>query len=165
MEQYLLFIALVSCVCLFGVTPSGCYSAFNDIQNINSYNKNLRKSRLIPINGSAPSLDHAIIARTLVHQANWAAVGTISTNPLVLGYPMVNIISIDDADSYGSSTGKIHFMLTDLDFTGPDWRNYNKVTFLFTDEQNLHCKMHKMDPMEPTCARVIVSGQIQPVQK
>uniref|UniRef100_A0A1A9WNR1 CREG-like beta-barrel domain-containing protein n=1 Tax=Glossina brevipalpis TaxID=37001 RepID=A0A1A9WNR1_9MUSC len=75
-----------------------------------------------------PDLNHAKIARTLVNRANWAAVGTISTNRLVASYPMVNVISIDDNDSKGVSTGKIHFMLTDLDFTGPDWRYNNKMS-------------------------------------
>ncbi|ALC46280.1 CREG [Drosophila busckii] len=106
-------------------------------------------------------LDHAKIARELVHRANWASVGSISTNEIVKDYPMVNIIAIDDNDANNSSTGKIHFLLTDLDFTGPDWQSNNKVTFLFSDEQTLNCKNANKDPMEPTCARTIISGQVK----
>nr|XP_016944698.1 protein CREG1 [Drosophila suzukii]XP_036674402.1 protein CREG1 [Drosophila suzukii] len=106
-------------------------------------------------------LNHAKIARDLVHRANWAALGSLSTNKLVEGYPMVNIISIDDSDANGNSTGRIRFLLTDLDFTGPDWQKDNKVTLLFSDEQTLRCKDGGKDPMEPTCARSMISGQVQ----
>jgi len=108
-------------------------------------------------------LNHAKIARDLVHRANWAALGSLSTNKLVEGYPMVNIISIDDSDANGNSTGRIRFLLTDLDFTGPDWQKDNKVTLLFSDEQTLRCKDGGKDPMEPTCARSMISGQVQKV--
>ncbi|KAH8382156.1 hypothetical protein KR009_002083, partial [Drosophila setifemur] len=111
------------------------------------------------------ALNHAKIARQLVHQANWASVGSISTNELVEGYPMVNIISIDDSDVNGNSTGRIRFLLTDLDFTGPDWQKNNKVTVLFTDEQTLNCKNAGKDPMEPTCARTVISGQVKKMDK
>ncbi|XP_013117036.2 protein CREG1 isoform X1 [Stomoxys calcitrans] len=130
------------------------YSAKEDARIIADYKRQLKFN---------PSeLNHAQIARKLVHQANWASVGTISTNSMVKDYPMVNIISINDNDVDHKSTGRIRFLLTDLDFTGPDWQNNNKVTMLFTDEQTLHC-MHSrpiIDPMEPTCQRVMISGQV-----
>uniref|UniRef100_A0A1A9V8W9 CREG-like beta-barrel domain-containing protein n=1 Tax=Glossina austeni TaxID=7395 RepID=A0A1A9V8W9_GLOAU len=84
-----------------------------------------------------PDLNHAEIARTLVNHAICDAIGTISTNRLVAGYPMVTVISIDDNDSKGVSTGKIHFI----------------------NDQHLNCENE--DPMEPTCARVIISGQVK----
>lgn len=76
---------------------------------------------------------------------------------------MVNIIAIDDNNEVNHSTGKIRFLLTDLDFTGQDWQSNNKVTFMFSDEQTLNCKNENKDPMEPTCARSIISGQIRKV--
>ncbi|XP_017119220.1 uncharacterized protein LOC108140752 isoform X2 [Drosophila elegans] len=117
-------------------------------------------ARLIREFKRAEELNHAKIARELVHRANWAALGSLSTNKLVKGYPMVNIISIDDSDANGNSTGRIRFLLTDLDFTGPDWQKDNKVTFLFSDEQTLRCKDGGKDPMEPTCARSMISGHV-----
>lgn len=113
------------------------------------------------------ALDHAHVARRLVHQANWAAVGTISTSSKIQGFPMVNVISISDDKMAGRSSGHIQFLLTDLDFTGSDWHQNNKVTFLFSDDQLLNCKNHKpnaIDPMEPTCARAIISGKIKKVE-
>lgn len=125
------------------------YSALEDARIIAEYKLHLRNT------------DHAQVARKLVHQANWASVGSISTNEKITDYPMVNIISIDDSDLDGTSTGRIHFLLTDLDFTGPDWQHINKVTFLFTDDQNLNCKKRGEDPMEPTCARTMISGKVE----
>jgi len=124
------------------------YSAFDDARIIAEYKKQLK------------SLDHPKIARNLVHQANWTSLGTISTNEHILGYPMVNIISIDDNDLNQKSTGHIRFLLTDKDFTGGDWKNNNKVTMLFSDEQNINCGRKGIDPMEPTCARTIISGKV-----
>ncbi|XP_023301314.2 protein CREG1 [Lucilia cuprina] len=145
-----------------------CYSAYQDALIIREYKRQLRRNATL----SAPDLDHVKIARNLVHQANWASVGTISTHSAVKDYPMVNIISINDNDAFGQSTGRIRFLLTDLDFTGPDWQHNNKATFLFTDEQLMHCSKRPwpdnnspIDPMEPTCARAIISGQVVKMDK
>ncbi|XP_068157877.1 protein CREG1 [Drosophila tropicalis] len=139
--------------CLIGFLPSSQgYSPREDARMIAAYKRELE-------------LNHAKIGRQLVHQATWASVGTISTNKIVENYPMVNIISVDDSDVLGNSTGRIRFMLTDLDFTGPDWQKNNKVTFMFTDAQNLNCQKAGMDPMEPTCARIILSGQVKKMEK
>ncbi|XP_030573214.1 protein CREG1 [Drosophila novamexicana] len=140
-----LLLLLVACVFL---SHTQAYSALQDARIIAEYKRQLE-------------LNHAKIARQLVHRANWASVGSISTNEAVKDYPMVNIISIDDNGLDGNSTGVIRFLLTDLDFTGPDWQKNNKVTFMFTAEQTLSCTNASKDPMEPTCARVIISGQVK----
>lgn len=153
------FLLLTGVYFEFGTT----YSASEDARIIKEYKRQLR----LNATRSDPNLNHAQIARKLVHQANWASVGTISVNSVIKDYPMVNIIAIDDNDALGKSTGRIRFLLTDLDFTGPDWQHNNKATFLFSDEQLMHCSRRPwpdnnrpIDPMEPTCARVIISGQI-----
>lgn len=104
-------------------------------------------------------LEHARVARTLVHKANWTAMGTISSAPGMEGFPMVNVISIADSPLHGKSTGRIFYLLTDLDFTGKDLRKINKITALFSDDQDLTCTNKGIDSMEPTCSRVIITGQ------
>lgn len=99
--------------------------------------------------------DHAKVARNLVHNSDWAAVGTISVDSKVPGFPMVNVISVAD-----SKEGVIYFMLVDLDFTGQDWHKKNNVTFLFTQDVNGECRAQHKDPMEPTCARAMISGSV-----
>ncbi|XP_011181846.2 protein CREG1 [Zeugodacus cucurbitae] len=140
-------------VTLISLNYCAAYSALEDARIIAEYKRYLRTT------------NHAAVARTLVHKTNWASVGSISTNDKITDYPMVNIISVDDSALDGSSTGRIHFLLTDLDFTGPDWKHVNKVTFLFSDDQTLNCKNHGQDPMEPTCARTIISGKVKELDK
>uniref|UniRef100_A0A1I8Q1L3 CREG-like beta-barrel domain-containing protein n=1 Tax=Stomoxys calcitrans TaxID=35570 RepID=A0A1I8Q1L3_STOCA len=107
--------------------------------------------------------NHALVARRLVHQTNWAAISTISTHRKLKDYPMVQILSINDYDAKKQSTGRIQFLLTNLDFTGKDVKQNNKVSLLFNDEQLLHCSEQNLDPMEPTCARTIISGEVKRV--
>lgn len=102
--------------------------------------------------------DHAKVARNLVHNSDWAAVGTISVDSKIAGFPMVNVISVAD-----NAEGVIYFMLVDLDFTGQDWKKRNNVTFLFTQDVNGECRANNKDPMEPTCARAMISGQVEEV--
>lgn len=64
------------------------------------------------------------------------------------------MISMADSAIDEPSTGNIYFLVTDLDFTGKDLEKQNNLTALFSMEQFKHCS----DPMEPTCARIMVSG-------
>lgn len=87
---------------------------------------------------------------------DWTAMGTLSTEKALLGYPMVNVIATADSPKGDNSTGIIFFLLTDLDFTGQDLKVQNKLTAFFSMEQYKQCS----DPMEPTCARVMISGRM-----
>lgn len=97
-------------------------------------------------------------ARHLVHKSNWTSMGTISTADNIIGYPMVNLVSIADSPLHAASTGHIYYLLTDLDFTGKDLKANQKLTALFSNDQDLSCTIHSVDPMEPTCTRVIITG-------
>lgn len=105
-----------------------------------------------------PYENYPAMARYLVHKSNWTSMGTISSQSNLLGFPMVNIISIADSKLNAPSTGHIYFLLTDLDFTAQDLNAYNKLTALFTEDQDLACTINRTDSMEPTCARVIITG-------
>lgn len=103
--------------------------------------------------------DYAKMARWLVHNLDWTSMSTISTYPDLIGYPMVNVVATADSEIGAKSTGNIYFYLTLLDFTAKDLSKSNKLTTLFSMEQTLYCSEHKVDAMEPTCARVIMSGE------
>ncbi|XP_055303118.1 protein CREG1-like [Sitodiplosis mosellana] len=100
------------------------------------------------------------VARYLVHKSNWTSMGTISSQSFFQGFPMVNVISIADSANNGPSTGHIYFLLTDLDFTGQDLAIDNKLTAMFTEDQDLACTSKNIDTMEPTCARAIFTGKV-----
>lgn len=105
--------------------------------------------------------EYAKMARYLVHKSNWTSMGTISTIPNFTGYPMVNIKSIADSANNAPSTGRIIFLLTDMDFTGKDLAVNNKLTAMFTEDQDLACTSKNVDTMEPTCARAIFIGKLK----
>ncbi|KAL7030493.1 hypothetical protein ACKWTF_006682 [Chironomus riparius] len=93
------------------------------------------------------------------------ATGTISTLPEINGFPMVNVIAMADSEKGGKSTGMIYFYLVMLDFTAQDLSKKNQMTVLFSLDQSLYCTKKNIDPMEPTCARIMMSGEALRVQK
>lgn len=78
---------------------------------------------------------------------------------------MVNLKSIADSAKDEPSTGNIYFYLTSLDFTGKDLLKNNKLTVMVSNDQDLACTNKGVDPMEPTCARIILSGTAVQVKK
>lgn len=93
------------------------------------------------------------------------ATGTISTLPEINGFPMVNVIAMADSEKGAKSTGMIYFYLVMLDFTAQDLSKKNQMTVLFSLDQSLYCTNKNIDPMEPTCARIMMSGEALRVQK
>lgn len=112
-----------------------------------------------------PHTDYARMARWLVHNVEWTAMGTISTRPAIAGFPMVNVIAFADSEKAEKSTGNIYFYLTMLDFTAQDLSKNNQLTTLFTMDQSLYCSKRNIDPMEPTCARAMISGEALRIPK
>lgn len=111
--------------------------------------------------GPPPHTEYAQMARYLVHRSDWTSMGTNSLE--FPGFPMVNIISMADSPKNEKSTGNIYFYLTDLDYTGQDLKQDNKLTIMLSQDQDLSCKKANMDSMEPTCARIMMTGSIKKV--
>lgn len=109
--------------------------------------------------------DHAKMARWLVHNADWTSMGTISTLPAIAGFPMVNVIAVADSVKDAKSTGEVYFYLTMKDFTAQDLSKKNTLTALFSMDQSLYCSKRNIDPMEPTCARLMISGEALRIPK
>lgn len=110
-------------------------------------------------NDPPPHTDYAKMARWLVHNSEWMATGTISTLKSIEGFPMVNVIAMADSEKGEKSTGIIYFYLVMLDFTAQDLSKRNQMTALFSLDQSLYCTQRNVDPMEPTCARIMISGE------
>lgn len=109
--------------------------------------------------------NYAKMARWLVHNSEWTSMGTISTVPSIIGFPMVNVVAIADSDIDARSTGQVYFYLTMLDLTAKDLSKQNKLTALISMDQSLYCKQRHIDPMEPTCARVMFTGEALRIPK
>lgn len=129
--------------------------------------------------------DYAKMARWLVHNngrdyrrftslnrhkiyfniSDWTAMGTISSSSNIIGFPMVNVIATADSARDAKSTGIVYFYLTMLDFTAQDLSKDNKLTALFSMDQKMICSNQNVDPMEPICARLMISGEALRVDK
>lgn len=70
---------------------------------------------------------------------------------------MVDVVSIADSARDGNSTGEIYMLLTDLHFSEQDLLQNNTLTLLFSMAQYKNCS----DPMEPTCARLMMTGSMK----
>lgn len=105
-----------------------------------------------------PHTEYAKMARYLVHKAEWISMGSLSTVDAIKGYPMVNVIAVADSARDAKSTGTLYFYLTMLDYTAQDLSKDNRLTVLLSMDQDLYCSKHGIDPMEPTCARIMISG-------
>lgn len=110
-------------------------------------------------NGPPPHTEYAKMARYLVHKAEWVSMGSLSTVEAIKGYPMVNIIAAADSARGAKSTGTLYFYLTMLDYTAQDLSKDNRLTVLLSMDQDLDCSKRGIDPMEPTCARIMISGR------
>lgn len=86
---------------------------------------------------------------------------TISIIPAIKGYPMVGVISYADSAIGENSTGEIYMMLTNLDIPEKDILVDNKLTMLFSMAQYKNCS----DAMEPTCARLMITGSMKRIEK
>jgi len=129
------------------------------VVNVNDFDNNELS------NDPPPYTDYARMARWLVHNVEWTAMGTISTLSSIAGFPMVNVVAMADSEKGAKSTGEIYFYLTMLDFTAQDLSKKNQLTALFTMDQNLYCTKQNVDPMEPICARVMISAEALRVTK
>lgn len=98
--------------------------------------------------------EYAKMARFLVHRLDWMSMATISADPPTLGYPMAGVISHSDSAIGEKSTGEVYMFLTDLDQHEQNLNQNNKLTLLFAMAQYKNCS----DPMEPTCARLMMTG-------
>lgn len=129
--------------------------------------------------------DYAKVARYLVHKSgkhragstihddenshyiqylDYTSLGTISILDGIKGYPMVSIMSVADSTRDGQSTGNIYLYLLHIDYITHDLKAENKLTALFSNNQDLACSKRGLDPMEPTCARVMITGYIAQVR-
>lgn len=91
---------------------------------------------------------------------DWASFGTVSTIKNTLGYPMVSITSVADSPRGGNSTGNIYFFVAKESLKYKDLVKLNEATLLFSDAQTTNCQKQSIDPIEPTCSRVMISGLV-----
>lgn len=159
--KLLVFVVVLAVVRSRVLKARNDYSIENEVTEQWRYGKQITSAKSIAHQQPPPRTEYAKVARYIVHKSEWTAMGTVSILKTIEGYPMVNIISVADSPRNAKSTGHIYFLLTDLDFTGKDLRVNNKLTALFSNDQDLECTKQNVDPMEPVCGRIMISGSVK----
>ncbi|GAB1868199.1 Protein CREG1 [Camponotus japonicus] len=124
-----------------------------NVQGFKTHHSHHRPYDLPPANQSA------LVARYVVNHADWAAVATISTRNDIKTYPVANLVSISDGPT-GNGTGIPYMYLTPLDYTAQDLDKDHRATLLVSLAEGSYCKYKHLDPMDPRCARVTLTGKI-----
>jgi len=109
-----------------------------------------------------PTDQPALVARFIVNQAEWASVATISSRKDIESAPFASLVDISDG-LLGSGSGVPYMFLTPLDSTAQDVARDERATILVSLVQGSYCENKDYDPMDPRCARAILTGAIKKV--
>jgi len=89
---------------------------------------------------------------------------TISSRRDILGYPFANVFSLSDGANLKESSGVPYFYLTPLEMSVKDLRKDTRASLTMSLAQGTYCKEKHLDPEDPRCAHVILTGHIVPVR-
>lgn len=110
-----------------------------------------------------PWQNAAAMARWLVHTNDWGTISTVSRRLSGSNIvPFANAVSYSDGP-HGKSTGRLLFYLTKLDATAHDLEANSKATLSVAEAQLPHA-CRGVDPEDPTCAKVSITGAVEPVR-
>jgi len=105
-----------------------------------------------------PHTEEAKLARYVVHYSDWASMATISVREPTKGFPFSNVISMSDGTLDGKSTGIPYMYMTDMEMSTHDLHADNRMSLVLTLAQGDYCIKQALDPQDPPCARVILTG-------
>lgn len=105
----------------------------------------------------------ALMARYIVHNVDWAALATMTSQAGVKHSPYANIVSMSDGP-VDQGSGVPFFYMTPLDLSSKDLAKENKASITVTLAQTTYCRQLSLDPEDPRCARVTLSGKVKNVK-
>uniref|UniRef100_A0A2P2HY99 Protein CREG1-like n=1 Tax=Hirondellea gigas TaxID=1518452 RepID=A0A2P2HY99_9CRUS len=106
-----------------------------------------------------PYYQYARVARYITHVSDWASLATVSTHEGIQGYPFTNVFSISDG-TVENSTGTPYFYLTALDLSVQDLQKDPRASMTASLAQSNYCRRQDLDPQDPRCAHLILTGEI-----
>jgi len=131
-----------------------------------NYTKAIPSGELTPINAThTPSKNKPFLpkkvatARWLAHESTWASIATTSIH--LNGTAFGNAISLSDG-TMEKSTGIPYFYVSDLDTSMQDLKQHPNLT-LTLSEAAVDCTQKKLDPEDPRCVRLSMTGSITDV--
>jgi len=110
--------------------------------------------------GPPPHEQAARMARYILHQSDWTSMATLSSRANFSGYPTANVFSVSDGP-IDNSSGTPYFYLSAWELSSHDLMKNNRASITMSLAQGQYCKVNDIDPEDPTCAHVIMTGRIQ----
>mmetsp|Transcript_21615 Transcript_21615/g.50496 ORF Transcript_21615/g.50496 Transcript_21615/m.50496 type:complete len:217 (+) Transcript_21615:78-728(+) len=105
----------------------------------------------------------AATARWITHNLDWGVMSTISTWEKTKGMPFGNPCSFADGPSSNSS-GILYLYVSDMDQSIQDLAVNPSVSFSLSEASfGKLCEEKGLDPEDPPCARLTVSGKFEKV--
>ncbi|CAK1579281.1 unnamed protein product [Parnassius mnemosyne] len=166
--KWLLFGAAICLLCFHGESKTWSTEERRPRrQNSLEQTNEIPTRRAIYHKSSADPPDHNKLiemARYVMHNCDWASIATISILPAIEGFPFSNVKSIVDG-SLANSTGVPYFYMSPLDFTARDLSKNTRATVLVSLEETNYCEKHNLDPEDPRCTRLMLSGKMKKVKE
>ncbi|XP_014709548.3 protein CREG2 [Equus asinus] len=98
-------------------------------------------------------------ARFLAHASAWGCLATVSAHEKIPGLPFGNCLPISDGP-LNNSTGTPFFYVTPKDPVVADLMKNPMASLLLPESEGEFCRKNIVDPEDPRCARLTLTGQM-----
>uniref|UniRef100_A0A8C8SAJ7 Cellular repressor of E1A stimulated genes 2 n=1 Tax=Pelusios castaneus TaxID=367368 RepID=A0A8C8SAJ7_9SAUR len=98
-------------------------------------------------------------ARFLTHHNSWGFLASKSTQEKIQGVPFGNCLLVSDGP-ISNSTGIPFFYVTSKDNTVTDLMKNSVASLTLPEAEGDFCRKNIIDPEDPRCARLILTGQM-----
>ena len=96
---------------------------------------------------------------------DWGSIATISCRDPIMGLPFSNVMSFSDGISPKTATGIPYMYFTDMEMSVHDINCKNEMSLSMTLAQGDYCNRKGLDPMDPPCPRLILTGTAERIPK
>uniref|UniRef100_W5M055 Cellular repressor of E1A-stimulated genes 2 n=2 Tax=Lepisosteus oculatus TaxID=7918 RepID=W5M055_LEPOC len=103
-------------------------------------------------------------ARYLAHYSDWGFLATLCTQEKIQGRPFGSVFSVSDGP-LGNSTGTPYFCVSALHSSVEDLKVNPVASLTFPAPEGDYCREHLMDPEEPRCAQLTLTGRMLAVEE
>ncbi|XP_054287156.1 protein CREG1-like [Macrosteles quadrilineatus] len=105
-----------------------------------------------------PKNETARMARYIVHYSDWCALAHISHHSNTSGFPVARVYSTADG-FYDTTTGMPYFYVSKMDAHINDLDTDSKCSVTMSLAEGNYCRKESLDPEDPRCAQVILTGK------
>ena len=111
------------------------------------------------------------MARYVCHKSDWGAMATIAIRDPIVGFPFANVFSLSDGAT-DESSGVPYIYATPWEISFHDLRADPRASITMSlaevtlstlpsnPSQGTYCRDHQLDPEDPRCAHIILTGSM-----